>query len=149
MTRYFNLCALFILLALDSIKPENYVSVLEGQRAVVECGKLRAQTPSDTFEWMKGSNDLSLNNRYSIDSNGSLVIKVTKSSDSGAYTCASKRRAPDGSSSSTNVAMYLSVKCKWVLILLLRFCDEFFVCVFHTWSFWFSLNILSSQMIFS
>ncbi|XP_057301269.1 protein turtle homolog A-like isoform X3 [Hydractinia symbiolongicarpus] len=97
-------------LSLDSIKPENYVSVKEGQRAVVECGKLRAQTPRDTFEWMKGSIDLSLNNRYSIDSNGSLVIKVTKSSDSGAYTCASKRRAPDGSSSSTNVAMYLSVK---------------------------------------
>ena len=106
-----SLFSLVLLLAIGSIKPENYKSAVEGSSVEIECGK-NPLNPGDKVSWSKNRMDLSNKKRFSTNDKGYLIISPVEQDDNGLYTCASQRMI-DEVEVTRSVNMYLNVKCKF------------------------------------
>ena len=69
--------------------PQRNVSVAEGTRVVLNCPFLSNPAP-DFTRWLNPNNEIiteSVGSRFQDFPNGTLIISVVRSQDSGSYTC--------------------------------------------------------------
>ncbi|CAB3224104.1 unnamed protein product [Arctia plantaginis] len=95
------------------VTPPMNVTVLEGERAELEC---LPKTPESAVAWFKDGTPLSefpeLALRSELPANGSLVLRRAASSDPGEYEC--RVRDPDGASQSAAAFLDVQYKAKVV-----------------------------------
>lgn len=104
------------------VTPPMNVTVLETERAELEC---LPKDPQSAVEWYRQGALLNqlpeLAARSEVAANGSLVVRVTTSSDPGEYEC--RVSSPDGHIQSASA--FLDVHCEYSNIFRTHFCIVF------------------------